>query len=145
MQFKSSSLIGWKRTQNWIRPSPWRCWTRSQSAWSSSVTLSVLGRSTRRKSSTLSRKKRRKTEMHLCRQIKRMQSTYFHLCLGKRNDNAQFCNLTQISSPFCMFLLLVWLGLSQRGSKLSFVFMRSDSHLTIITLTHWIKTDHALL
>jgi len=44
----------------------------------------------------------------------------------------------QTPPPSCTFFLFVWLGWSQTGRQLSFVFSRSNCHLTIITLIHWI-------
>jgi len=38
-------------------------------------------------------------------------------------------------SPFCAFFLLVWKGLLQTASMLSFVLISSDCHLTIILCT----------
>ena len=64
------------------------------------------------------------------------------ICLRCRS-NAKF-RKTSISSPFCSFLLFVKYGLSQTRSTLSFVYTRSDCHLTIITVLHWIKVDHVL-
>ena len=48
------------------------------------------------------------------------------------------------SSPFLYFLFMR-LGLSQTGRVLSIVFIWSECHLPIITLSHWIKMDNVPL
>ena len=44
-----------------------------------------------------------------------------------------------------LFSFVRLISLSQTGSILPFVFTRSDCHMTMITLIHWITIDHVLL
>jgi len=48
--------------------------------------------------------------------------------------------------PFLYFsFVYVIRFITNRRSTLSFVFSRSDCHLTIVTVIHWITIDHVLL
>ena len=52
---------------------------------------------------------------------------------------------SSISSPSSISFCSCGKKCIKTGSMLSFVSTRSDCHLTIITLIHWIKIDHVLL
>jgi len=76
----------------------------------------------------------------------RCQKTYWQHIFWRFHFNAPFRKLSS-SSQRVSFSLILWRGLSQTGSMLSFVFSPSDCHLTIqsqiigLKLTmHWYKS-----